>query len=331
MKNILSTLLLSVSLTFSLVVSAETHTDSTSDVLAPSSFPSLPDIDRQWRNKSDSCRYVAGHSYGLPHNDNMEGVNVPMVIHENECYVRGLTTQGTFPDDLRAQLGAEVDQHFQVIEHNFSEISTDAINKVAAQSGTRVRNIKSKVKTAMRLFIDGIVNANGDVPVFITGFDVETVGHLRKYQLGLPINVYVKLGYKNISVKGTYNVFDQRFTGIPNFAQYQPSVDVDVKLPWLFRLIDELTPGIFDSMYERFARVVTDIFEFIGIEMSQEIPTIISHNIQLLPQSFTPITALRDYGVGDHVYLDMEAFRSWVYVKDKNTTYVVAEAFLVMQ
>ncbi|USD29911.1 hypothetical protein J8Z24_07525 [Pseudoalteromonas sp. SCSIO 43201] len=126
-------------------------------------------------------------------------------------------------------------------------------------------------------------------------------------------------------------MFDQRFTGIPNFVQYKPSVDVDVQLPWLFRLIDELTPGIFDSMYERFALVVTYIFELIGIEMGRDIPTIIAHNSQLLRQSFTPITALRDYGVGDHVYLDMEASRNWVYIKDKNTTYVVSEAFLVMQ
>ncbi|NUZ12680.1 hypothetical protein HUZ36_18005 [Pseudoalteromonas sp. McH1-7] len=331
MKNILSMLLLSVSLSIPLLVSAESHTLSTPAAFTQNSFPSLPTIDRRWQDKSDSCRYVAGHSYGLPHNDNMEGVNVPMVIHENECYVRGLTTQSTFPDELRAQLGAEVDQHFQVVEHNFSEISTDAINEIAAESDTRVRNIKSKVQSPMRLFIDGIVNAHGDVPVFITGFDIETVGHLRKYQLGLPINVYVKLSYKNISVKGTYNVFDQRFTGIPNFVQYKPSVDVDVQLPWLFRLIDELTPGIFDSMYERFALVVTYIFELIGIEMGRDIPTIIAHNSQLLRQSFTPITALRDYGVGDHVYLDMEASRNWVYIKDKNTTYVVSEAFLVMQ
>ncbi|KJY91605.1 hypothetical protein CWB89_16440 [Pseudoalteromonas piscicida] len=327
MKNILLMLLLSAPF----FVSAESQALNNPATLAQNSFPPLPDIDRQWRDKSDSCHYVAGHSYGLPHNDYMEGVNVPMVIHENECYVYGLTTQRTFPNDLRAQLAVEVDQHFQVVEHNFSEISTDAINMAAAQSGTRVRKIKSKVQRPMRLFIDGVVNANGDVPVFITGFDVETVGHLRKYQLGLPINVYVKLGYKNISVKGTYNVFDQRFTGMPNFAQYQPSVDVDVKLPWLFRLIDDLTPGIFDSMYERFARVVSDIFEFIGIEMSQDIPTIITHNVQLLPQSLTPIIALSEYGAGDHVYLDMEVSRNSVYVKDKNTTYVVTEAFLVMQ
>ncbi|WP_440056078.1 hypothetical protein ACSLBF_07995 [Pseudoalteromonas sp. T1lg65] len=278
---------------------------------------------KDWFNTPGSCQFLKSLLYGYNGNTDRNPTSVPMVFTNNFCYAYRLTTQNTFPQEMMSDISSEVERHFNVIEHNFKEVSTDPINMVSAQSGAGVRSINSKVKGYLRLRINGRVAANGDIPITINNFDVETVGHLRKYQLGLPINIYAKVAFKNISVQGIYNVYDQRFTGLPNFSQYTPSVTVDVKLPWLFDLLDKLTPGIFDKMYEEFARIVTDVFEFIGVDMGEDIPEVIAHNAQLLPHSLSSITPLNNYRPGDQVYLEMELQRGYAFIKDNNTSYLV--------
>lgn len=88
-------------------------------------------------------------------------------------------------------------------------------------------------------------------------------------------------------------------------------------------MIDTLTPGIFDKLYTEFSRIVIDVFEFLGVDMSEDIPQVIKHNAQLINSGVVLLKGLDTLRPGDTANLEMEVTRGHLRIKDGRTSFYV--------
>ncbi|MBE0370461.1 hypothetical protein [Pseudoalteromonas aurantia] len=309
MKLVIPALALFGSL-FAQTIHASNLKYSTGDV-KPTSTQSVSTSSITW--DSPSCRRATANIGTGSHNI------IPMVLMNSngEC----LISPNGAPREAYEQFANQINPQIDKLEHNFKEMITQFVNNAAAQADANVKNISAELDGPMKMSINGVVDADGFVPVTFSNFNIHGVGKLRKYQLGLRIHIYIHIKYNNMVVKGKYNVFTNELIPEHNISSFQPEVYSDVDLPWLFAIIDAITPAIFEKLNIEFNRVVTDIFEFFGVDMSQDIPKAVQHVADIIPSTIIPIKALEDSRVGERVSYTISVDRTFAALSDgQNTT-----------
>ncbi|PCK31419.1 hypothetical protein [Pseudoalteromonas piscicida] len=279
--------------------------------------------DFDWFNApSQSCGQIRSMLYRRhPGNDHLTPVSVPVIYTGGECWSTGRTTSSQGPKTMYDEVSAIIHQQFSTVEHNYKELTTDIVNNIAAQSSsTKVKHTTSLYGT-MHMKIAGRVNAQNKVPVLIDGFDLRSYAKFRKKQLGMNIYIHVYTNNENVTIKGKYDVRTQQLELDPLISSFKPVVTTEVELPWILDLIDTLTPGIFDKLYTEFSRIVIDVFEFLGVDMSEDIPQVIKHNAQLINSGVVPLKGLDHLRPGDTANLEMEVMRGHLRIKDGRTSF----------
>ncbi|MBQ4862473.1 hypothetical protein J8L98_12315 [Pseudoalteromonas sp. MMG013] len=319
MKYAVMALLLASPLLFANSSTNDLDTQQSSSTFVSSSTTGSSMHDLIYTNHSASCIEVQETAFDPGDPIFMFPYFHPLVINNGECYIRGLTTSDQSIDDMYNEVHPIARTQVSIIETNFKEIGTQIVNNVSAQTGARVKGIDAKFIGEATIRIQGRVDSQGNVPITASGFEVLTQGKLKKYQLRLPVRFTVNIKYSNILLKGQYNIYSRNLSIDPAKSSFQPKVDVDVNLPFLFELFEQLTPKIFDKLYEEFGRIVIDVFEFLGVDMTQDIPAAIQHHANLSTVNFVPITALDNKRVGDAVQYTMKFSKAGVQFKDANS------------
>ncbi|NUZ10745.1 hypothetical protein HUZ36_08135 [Pseudoalteromonas sp. McH1-7] len=281
--------------------------------------------DFAWFNaQSQTCRQIRSMLYYRhPGNDHLTPVSVPVIYTGGECWSTGRTTSSQGPKAMYDQVSAIIHQQFSNVEHNYKELTTDIVNTVAAQaSATKVSHTTNLFGT-MHMKIAGRVDGQNKVPVLIDGFDLKSYAKFRKKQLGMNIYIHVHINNENVTIKGKYDVRTQQLELDPLISSFKPVVTTEVELPWILDLMDRLTPGIFDKLYTEFSRIVIDVFEFLGVDMSEDIPQVIKHNVQLIGAGTVPLKGLDNLRPGDTANLEMEVMRGHLRIKDGQTSFYV--------
>lgn len=244
--------------------------------------------------------------------------NDPMMLaySDDGCVVE---RNGPIQSTYNAIMGQVLPQ-FRRVESNYKELITQFIYNAAAQADANVKNISANMTGLMKMRIDGVVDSQGYVPVTFSNFGMHGVGKLRKYQLGMKIHIYINIKYNNLVVKGKYNVHTGQLIATPSISSYQPEVYTKVKLPFFLKILDDLIPEIFNKLQTEFGRIVTDVFEFFGVDMSQSIPQAIQHIVNIEPETFVQIKPLNGYNVGEHVLYELNVRRGFVSMKDGDNT-----------
>ncbi|MBE0370460.1 hypothetical protein [Pseudoalteromonas aurantia] len=267
---------------------------------------------------SASCRDLTSNIGG----DDMPYYPVILVNSNNECAV-GLHGSGSPVIDMYTSVMAEINPQIDLVEHNFKEMITQFVNNAAAQADANVKNVSADLTGIMKMRIDGIVDSQGYVPVTFSNFGIHGIGKLRKYQLGMKIDIYINIKYNNLTMKGKYNVHTGQLIANPDISSYQPEVSTKVKLPFFLRILDAITPEIFYKLQTEFGRVVTDIFEFLGVDMSRDIPQAVQHVANLIPDTVVEIKPLNQYKVGDHAFYEININRRYASLSDGHNTTVM--------
>ncbi|MBE0367789.1 hypothetical protein [Pseudoalteromonas aurantia] len=293
--------------------------------LAINNSPQAITGDFDWyRANSASCRTIRSMIFHRhPGTEHLTPVAVPVIYTGGNCWAAGRTTSTDAPKVMYDEVSDIIRRQFATVEHNFKEVSTDIVNNIAAQSDMSIRSHSAYIEDSMTLKINGQVDAQGNVPVSIEGFDVIAKSKLRKTQLGLRIYLHVEIKYADVRITGKYNVHTQQMVLNPQLSNFRPDVKTEVDLPWIIDLINDLTPEIFNQLYTEFSRMVIDVFEFVGVDMSIEVKEVIKHNVKFISQSIVPIRELDNRRAGDSIRLEMEFKRGYLKVKDSNTSYMM--------
>ncbi|CAM3796495.1 MULTISPECIES: hypothetical protein [Pseudoalteromonas] len=281
--------------------------------------------DFAWFNApSQTCSRIRSMMYYRhPGNDHLTPISVPVIYTGGECWSTGRTTSSQGPKEMYTQVSDIIHQQFSNVEHNYKELTTDIVNNIAAQSSSNKVSHTTSLYGTMHMKIAGRVDAQNKVPVLIDGFDLKSYAKFRKKQLGMNIYIHVYINNENVTIKGKYDVRTQQLELDPLISSFKPVVTTKVDLPWILDLIDTLTPGIFDKLYTEFSRIVIDVFEFLGVDMSEDIPQVIKHNAQLINSGVVPLKGLDTLRPGDTANLEMEVTRGHLRIKDGHTSFYV--------
>jgi hypothetical protein len=279
-------------------------------LLAAGSFAAVAD---ELLPRSPSCDYVKEVAVYSLSNCTMNPQEVPVLVSKNQCLVRGLTTVLELPNQVRQDLLPLITAPLDQIEHNFTEMMTPAIYQTQAEIGAdKVERISSTVYGDLRLTIDGVVAANGDVPVRIDNFSIEVIGKMKQSVASL----YLKMRLDQVEIQGVYNIFNGQLTAVQDASRAQPQVSMDVNIPFIFKLFQKLQPKILQKIQAEVERLANRIARIAGIQLTDAPPAAIAYHARINPSVLLPIKALQNQPVGSYVKYQISGNRYAVTVKD---------------
>lgn len=237
----------------------------------------------------------------------------PVLISNRECYVQGITTADGYPKQIYDELRAVAAEQTGYILNNFKEGMTQEFYNFQANANMdRIVRLDAQYNGSIHLLIDGTVDAEGFVPVTFDNFGLEANAKMTDSV----VNLYVTFRLDDMKLYGKYNVFTKRLYAHPEREKLVPVVTVDVKLPYILKVLDKLTPKIIKKLQEEAKRLVSRIVESLGFDMAVKVPEAIQYNANIRPDVLVPIRALENKNVGDRVFLEMTLSHGGVTIRD---------------
>lgn len=247
----------------------------------------------------------------------------PVLISNRECYVQGITTGDSYPRQIYDELHSVAAEQTGYILNNFKEGMTQEFYNFQANANMdKIVRLDAQYNGSIHLLIDGTVDAEGFVPVTFDNFGLEANAKMTDSI----INLYVTFRLDDMKLYGKYNVFTKRMYAQPGREKLNPVVTVDVKLPYILKVLDKITPKIIKTLQEEAQRLVTRIVESLGFDMAVKVPEAVQYNANFRPDVIVPIRALENKNVGDRVFLEMTLSHGGVTIRDHQSDIQVFQA-----
>ncbi|WP_348729710.1 hypothetical protein [Rheinheimera texasensis] len=240
----------------------------------------------------------------------------PVLISNRECYVQGITTRDSFPNQVYDELHSVAAEQTSYILDNFRESMTQEFYNFQANANMdKIVRLDAQYNGSIHLLINGTVDNEGFVPVIFDNFGLEANAKMTDSV----VNLYVTFRLDDMKLYGKYNVFTKRLYAHPDRDKLNPVVTVDVKLPYILKVLDRLTPQIIKKLQEEAKRLVSRIVESLGFDMAVKVPEAVRYNANIRPDVLVPIRALDGKNVGDSVFLEMTLGHGAVTVRDNQS------------
>ncbi|ALZ74573.1 hypothetical protein ATY27_01570 [Rheinheimera sp. F8] len=247
----------------------------------------------------------------------------PVLISNRECHVQGITTRDSYPKQIYNELHSVAAEQTSYIVDNFRESMTQEFYNFQANANMdKIVRLDARYNGSIHLLIDGIVDNEGFVPVTFDNFGLEANAKMTDSI----INLYVTFRLDDMKLYGKYNVFTKRLYAQPGREKLNPVVTVDVKLPYILKVLDKITPKIIKKLQEEAQRLVTRIVESLGFDMAVKVPEAVQYNANYRPDVIVPIRALENKNVGDRIFLEMTLSHGGVTIRDNQSDIQVFQA-----
>lgn len=239
---------------------------------------------------SPSCNEIANvisqalSECGHPH-------SIPLLLSQGQCHVTRLTTPLDFPEQLYRELMPVNLNIIGHIETNFREmISQEMYNIQAAEGLDKVERISAEMLGDLRFTVDGVIDTNGNVDVVLDGFSLEAVGKMRQSVA----KIYIKMKFNNIRIQGTYNIYTGQLLAVPAMSGMQPEISHEVSVPFVFKVLQKLTPKILLKLSGELENLANKIVRAVGGKITEDIPTVVQHQAAINPAVLLPVKNLQN-------------------------------------
>jgi hypothetical protein len=268
----------------------------------------------------ESCnkvrRYVARQMEDCQH-----VIEKPLIISGGQCHAEGVTTLSDYPTLMHRDFMALASLQTSYIENNYKEMISQSIYDIQASEGfDRVSSINAHVQGEVQMQVQGVVATDGTVPVLLHGFGLQGIGELKKW----PATVRIFLTLSNVEIRGHYNVISGQLQAIPDLSTAEPQVSHQVDVPFIFKLLNKLTPNIIRKLQAELGRFSLRLSKALGID--DELPARIIYNANIQPGVLTPLQGLQGKQPGDSINLLISFNHRQLEYKDPNA-YFAATLF----
>jgi len=219
----------------------------------------------------------------------MNPTEIALLISNGQCHVSRVTTPLDFPNQVRTDLQPIINRTIAHIESNYKEMVTQSMYDIQVQeSFDKVEYIKAELQGQLNITIEGIVDGAGNVPVRFDGFALEAVGKMRQSVA----KIYMKMRVSDIVILGHYNIHTAQLSALPEFTKPQVVITHEVSIPFVFKVLKELTPKIVLKLQNEVENLADKIARVIGVDMTYELPLALRYQANINPAAIVPIKAL---------------------------------------
>ncbi len=267
----------------------------------------------------ESCnkvrRYVARQMEDCQH-----VIDKPLIISGGQCHAEGVTTLSDYPTLMQRDFLALASAQTSYIENNYKEMISQSIYDIQANEGLdRVSSINAYVLGEVQMQVEGFVAADGTVPVLLNGFHLQGIGELKKW----PATVRVFLTLNNVEIRGFYNVLSRQLQAIPDLSKAEPQVSHHVDVPFIFKLLNTLTPNIIRKLQAELGRFSVRLSNALGV--GEALPARIIYNANIQPGVLVPLRGLEGKQPGDSVSLKISFNHRLLEYKDPHAYFAAAQ------
>lgn len=262
-------------------------------------------VRRYVARQMEDCQYV---------------IDKPLIISGGQCHAEGVTTFSDYPTLMQRDFLALASAQTSYIENNYREMISQSIYDIQASEGLdRVNSINAYVLGEVQMQIQGVVAADGTVPVLLNGFHLRGVGELKKW----PATVRVFLTLNNVEIQGFYNVITHQLHALPDLSKAEPEVSHQVDVPFIFKLLQSLTPNIIRKLQAELGRFSVRLSNALGV--GEVLPARIIYNANIQPGVLIPLRGLEGKQPGDSVNLSISFNHRLLEYKDPNAYFAAAQ------
>jgi hypothetical protein len=248
--------------------------------------------------KSASCDLISRVIHYSLNECSMNPTEIPLLVSDGQCHVSRVTTPLDFPNQVRAEIQPIISRTITHLEENYKEMVTQPMYDIQLQEGfDRVEYITSQLHGQLNMTIEGVVDDAGNVPIRFDGFTLEAVGKMRQSVA----KIYMKMRVSDIVIHGQYNIYTGQLFALPEFTKQQVVVTHDVSIPFVFKVLKEITPKIVLKLQEEVENLANKIVKAIGVDMTYELPVVVQHHASINPAVIVPIKALQDKKPGTSI------------------------------
>ncbi|ALZ75063.1 hypothetical protein [Rheinheimera sp. F8] len=262
-------------------------------------------VQRYVARQMEDCQYV---------------IEKPLIISGGQCHAEGVTTLSDYPTLMHRDFMALASLQTSYIENNYKEMISQSIYDIQASEGfDRVSSINAYVQGEVQMKVLGVVAADGTVPVLLNGFGLQGIGELKKW----PATVRIFLTLNDVEIRGHYNVMTGQLQAIPDLSTAQPQISQQVDVPFVFKLLNKLTPNIIRKLQAELGRFSVRLSNALGID--EELPARIIYNANIQPGVLTPLQGLQGKQPGDMINLQISFNHHLLEYKDPNAYFAAAQ------
>jgi len=273
-----------------------------------------------------SCEEVKRYVHRVMNSiDRCSPKNDPVIISDGQCHAEYVTTDQDYPRRIYNDVMPLARANIAYLAHNYKEmISQHYYDIQAAEGFDSVRSIEAFVEGQVDMQAKGTVGTDGYVPVTLSGFNLLGKGVLK----ASPATVSIFMRMKNVQIHGRYNVFTGQLEALPNLTNATPEVWHEVKVPWVFRTLQQLTPRIMQRILAEVGRFAERLARAIGLDMSYDLPQRLVYQAQINPDVVVPLQGLQNRRPGDVIDVSFMFDDRRMEMKD-NQSYFRADVFPV--